>query len=84
MTVKDMENIFTMEIPLEGLVVDSGIYEFHLEENKSIGISYENIEGKLVYIFNIFLDDEYINISGEFESIYDAVKIVTEEWNKWQ
>ena len=83
MTTKEMENIFTMEIPLEGLVVDSGVYEFHLEENKSIGISYENIEGKLVYIFNIFLGDEYINICGEFESIYDAVEIVTEEWNRW-
>ena len=28
--------------------------------------------------------DEYINISGEYESIFDAVKILTEEWNKWQ
>lgn len=83
MTVKEMENIFTMEIPLEGLMVDSGIWEFHIENNKSIGISYEDIDGKLVYIFNIFIDDEYINIGGEYESIYDAVEIVTNEWNKW-
>lgn len=83
MTVKEMENIFTMEIPLEGLAVDSGIWEFHVENNKSIGISYEDIDGKLVYIFNIFIDDEYINIGGEYESIYDAVEIVTNEWNKW-
>lgn len=83
MTVKEMENIFTMEIPLEGLAVDSGIWEFHIENNKSIGISYEDIDGKLVYIFNIFIDDEYINIGGEYESIYDAVEIVTNEWNKW-
>lgn len=82
MTIKEMENIFTMEIPLESLVVDSGIYEFHFEGDKSIGISYEHIEGSLVYIFNIFLGDEYINIGGEFESIYDAIETVTEEWNK--
>lgn len=84
MTFKKMEDIFTMEIPLEGLAVDSGIYEFHVENNKSIGISYECIEDRLVYIFNIFLDGEYINIYGEYESIYDAVEIVTNEWNKWQ
>lgn len=84
MTVKEMEYIFATEIPLERLVVNYGIYEFHLEGDKSIGISYENIEGNFVYIFNIFLDDEYINICGEFECIYDAVETVTEEWNKWQ
>ena len=83
MTIKEMENIFTMEIPLEGLAVDSGIWEFHVENNKSIGISYEDIDGKLVYIFNIFVGDEYINIGGEYENIYDAVEIVTNEWNKW-
>lgn len=84
MNIKEMETIFSMEIPLEGLVVDSGIWEFHMENNKSIGISYEDIDGELVYIFNIFVNDEYINIDGEYESIYDAVEIVTNEWNKWQ
>lgn len=59
MTIKEMENVFTTEIPLEGLAADSGIYEFHIEGDKSIGISYEHIEGNLVYIFNIFLGDEY-------------------------
>lgn len=82
MTAKEMEDIFTTEIPLEGLAVDSGIWEFHVENNKSIGISYEDIDGKLVYIFNIFINDEYININGEYESIYDAVEAVTNEWNK--
>ena len=82
MTIKEMEDIFTMEIPLEGLAVNAGIWEFHVENNKSIGISYEDIDGKLVYIFNIFVNDEYININGEYESIYDAVEAVTNEWNK--
>lgn len=84
MTVKEMEDIFAMEIPLEGLTVDSGIYEFHVKNHKSIGVSYEYIDDKPVYVFNIFLGNEYINICGEFKSIYDAVETVTNEWNKWQ
>lgn len=83
MTVKEMKDIFTTEIPLESLTVDSGIYEFHVEDGKSIGISYERVEEKPVYIFNIFLGDEYVNISGEFERIFDSVETVTNEWNKW-
>ena len=82
-TVKEMKNIFETEIPLESLTVDSGIYEFHMEDEKSIGVSYEHVEGKPVYIFNIFLGDEYVNISGEYESIFDAAETVTNEWNKW-
>lgn len=81
---EEMKQIFQNEIPIESLEIDNGIYEFHLEGDKSIGISYENIEGKLVYIFNLFLCNEYINIDGEFESIYDAVETVAEKWNKWQ
>lgn len=81
MTIKEMEDIFITKIPLEGLEVDSGIYVFHIENNMSIGISYECIEGELVYIFNIFIDGEYINIDGNYKSIYDAVEIVTNEWN---
>jgi hypothetical protein len=85
-TEKEMEEIFLNEIPLEGLAVDSGIYEFHTDGNKSIGISYENIEDDVPhvsYIFNMFINGEYINIPGNYESIYDAIKTVTHEWNKW-
>lgn len=84
MTIKEMENIFTTEIPFERLAVDSGICEFYVKDNKSIGISYENIDGKLVYIFNLFVDGEYINIGGEYENIYDAIETVKNEWDKWQ
>lgn len=84
MTIEQMECIFTHKIPLEGLALDSGIWEFYIENDKSIGISYENIDGRLVYIFNLFVRYEYINISGEYESIYDALEIVTNEWNRWQ
>ena len=84
MTIKEMKNIFIMEIPLEGIEVDSGIYEFYEEKNKSIGISYENIEGRYVYIFNLFINGEYINIDGEYKSIYDAIENVTKIWNECQ
>lgn len=85
MTNKEMEQIFSTEIPLEGLDIDAGIYEFHNENGKSIGVSYEISEETKtpIYIFNIFLEDEYINISEEFKSIYDAVEVVTNEWNRW-
>lgn len=83
MTNKEMENIFKNEIPLKELVVDSGIFEFHEENGKSIGVSYEHNEnGNLIYIFNIFLGEEYVNITGEFKNIYDAVEFVTKEWNE--
>ena len=87
LTEKEMEQILQNEIPLESLVVDSEIWEFHEEDGMSIGVSYEHIglgTHCIGYIFNLFVRGEYINISGEYESIFDAVKILTEEWNKWQ
>lgn len=87
LTEKEMEQILQNEIPLESLVIDSGIWEFHEEDGMSIGVSYEYIglgTHCVGYIFNLFVRGEYINISGEYESIFDAVKILTEEWNKWQ
>ena len=87
LTEREMEQILQNEIPLESLVVDSEIWEFHEEDGMSIGVSYEDIglgTHCVGYIFNLFVRDEYINISGEYENIFDAVKILTEEWNKWQ
>lgn len=91
LTEKEMEQILKNEIPLESLEVDSGIWEFYEENDMSIGVSYEHIDEHIGlgthcvgYIFNLFVKGEYINISGEYESIFDAVKILTEEWNKWQ
>lgn len=84
MTTIEMKKVFQEEIPTDELVADSGIFEFHFENGKSIGVSYEHNENNnLGYIFNIFLGDAYVNISGEFENIFDAVEVVTNEWNKW-
>lgn len=87
LTEREMEQILQNEIPLESLEVDSGIWEFHEENDMSIGVSYEHIgigTHYVGYIFNLFIKGEYINIPGVYVSIFDAVKILTEEWNKWQ
>lgn len=84
---KEMNQILRNEVPLESLKVDSGIYEFHKENGISIGVSYEHIglETHYVgYIFNLFAKGEYINIPGCYDSIFHAVAILTEEWNRWQ
>jgi hypothetical protein len=86
-TEKEMKDIFQNEIPLKKLVLDGGIWEFHIRGNKSIGVSYEHtgLDTHCVgYIFNLFIEDEYINISESYDDIYDAVHVVTEEWNNWE
>ena len=79
LTETEMEEILKTEISLELLEVDAGIYEFHFDGKMSIGISYEQAgleTDHTVYTFNLFVNSEYINISG-----YYAVKILTDEWN---
>ena len=84
LTETEMEEILKTEISLELLEVDAGIYEFHFDGKMSIGISYEQAgleTDHTVYTFNLFVNSEYINISGYYDSIYVAVKILTVEWN---
>ena len=85
MTRLEMEKIFSSEIPKD-LEIDKGIYEFHSDGNKSIGVSYEhfldkNEEYSAGYIFNLFLEDEYINIDGVFDTPEEGIGVVTEMWN---
>lgn len=67
------------------LIVENGIFIFYCNGNKSIGASYEHSEetGELVYIFNLFIDDEYINICGEYKNIFDGASAILDEWNKY-
>ena len=54
---------------------DSGITEFCFHENLSAGISFETLEEPDAgegYIFNLFLGDEYINLSGTFRKDGDG------------
>lgn len=81
---EEMAQIFILEIPLEGLALDAGIWEFHEVGNKSIGVSYEENDGVIGYIFNLFVNGEYINIAGIYRSIFDAVPVVAETWNSYE
>lgn len=78
-----LENILMEEIPLEGLAIDSGIYEFHQDGEKSMGVSFEHNEyGNEVYIFNVFWNNQYINVAGEYTSIYDCIPELLKVWNE--
>lgn len=71
---------------------NKGIYEFFpygLLTKKSIGISYEDIDDeKDVYIYNIFVGDEYINISNRGTKDNPLPTEVLEElievWNSFE
>lgn len=83
-TEKEMETILQNEIPLD-LEADSGIFEFHECGNVSIGVSYEHVglgTHCVGYIFNLFVNGEYINIPGSYNNICEATKVLTEEWNR--
>ena len=82
LTVKEMEEILSDDIPLDKLILDNGLYEFYEENQISIGVSYEHVDMESVgYVFNLFLKDEYINIPGFYENIKDVAKVLTQEWN---
>lgn len=63
---------------------DKGIDEFYIYEGQSIGVSYET-ENMLIY--NIFLGEEYINISGNGtlqERLPDSIaRELVDTWNKF-
>lgn len=54
------------DIPFNNLIKNKGIYETRTLANSSIsiGLSYEDEDEKEVYIYNVFVEDQYINISG--------------------
>ena len=73
-TEKEMKTILQNEIPLD-LEIDSGIFEFHECENVSIGVSYEHVglgTHCVGYIFNLFVNGEYINIPSSYNNICEA------------
>ena len=91
MTKDDMRRVIELYFRFNHLEKNIGIYEFHQQDGKSLGISYEDIEEdnskREVYIYNIFVGSEYINISGKGtvenplpDNVLD--ELVT-EWNKY-
>lgn len=86
LTEKEMETILYNEVP-DSIEVDSGIFEFYKCENVSIGVSYEHVAFDVPavgYVFNLFVDGQYISIPGVYYNIFHAAKILTEEWNRCQ
>ena len=87
LTEKEMEQILQNEIPLESLEIDSESGSF-MKKMIWVLVWVMNILDLVHIALDIFLisllKGEYINISGMYVSIFDAVKILTEEWNKWQ
>lgn len=88
MTIEKMRKIIMENVSFSQLEKNKGIYEFYNdnESEKSLGISYEDIDDKRdVYIYNIFIDSEYINISGEGTKENplpnDILEQLVKEWN---
>lgn len=85
----DLIEIIDKNLPTSTVLEkNSGIVEFYVEGNKSIGVSFEDIEEeKDVFIYNIFVNGEYINIPGygtlknpmPREVLYNLMH----EWNKF-
>jgi len=89
MTESRMEEILGNDVYFDQLEKDGGIFEFFSLGDLSIGISYESEgpDGEAMdrYIYNLFYQDEYINVPGygtKEDQIPDAViKELVEKWN---
>jgi hypothetical protein len=86
MTDKEMEEIFKNKIPHGQPVLDGEIYTFDVDENRSIGVSYEHLgfSNKVGYIFHFFIYGKYINIPKVYANIFNAIQDITEEWKKYE
>ena len=64
MTKDEMKQIVMETVPFSKLKRSEGIYEFNMVGDKSLGISYEDLEDlEAAYVCNIFLGDQYVNVS---------------------
>ena len=62
---ENIRDFIKSEVDFKSLKVDTGIFETAVyTDGLSIGVSKETSdEGNIVFIFNLFCGDEYINIS---------------------
>lgn len=88
MTTQEMKEIVE-KAPFETLKKDEGISEYHQVGDISIGVSYETDEadnGREVYVWNLFLLDDYINISERTSTkercSSELLKELSEMWNE--
>lgn len=82
---KSKFNLILHNIDFNTIKVNKGIYEFPIKDNITLGVSYEKLDEFLtnMYIFNLFVDKEYINICGEYENPFEAIDILFEEYQKY-
>ena len=86
LNVDQIHSVIMNSVPFEELEKGKGIFEFFKQGDKSIGISYEDIDDeKDVYIYNIFVDDEYTNIGGHGTKTMvvtmDILRELVDVWN---
>lgn len=100
LTPELVRRIVEENVPLQELEKNSGIFEFYEDGRLSIGVSYEDIEKhegewlRDVYVFNVFVDGEYLNVEGEYDRKpngnwvdasgleRDGFQAVADVWNK--
>ena len=94
MTREKMQAIIITEVPFADLQKNKGIFEFHFEMNenkgyeKSLGISFEDKDDETdIYIYNIFLGNEYVNIGNvgtkENPIPNKVLEELVEKWNRY-
>lgn len=66
MTKEIIKQFINENVTFNSLVLDQGIFEYDITNRISIGISFESLDEYPYkrYIYNLFFDEEYINISG--------------------
>ena len=99
MTYEKMLQIIQKGIPLVKEYKNKGIYEIYENNGITLGISYEDLEKyestvyENIYIFNLFYNDQYINIKGAYKILnnkfvdiedknIDLITIIVNKWNK--
>lgn len=89
MTKDEMKQIIMEAVPFSKLKKNSGIYEFNMVGDKSLGISYEDLEDlEAAYVYNIFLGDQYANVStrGTVDNPTpdELLEELVKEWNLYE
>ena len=74
MTPDKTKTIVSESIQDVNVRINQGITEIYGSGNQSLGVSYEHWPetGEDIYIFNLFVQDEYINIAGAYRQTPDS------------
>lgn len=89
MTEEQMRAFIMEETPFSELEKGAGIYESRRIGEMSIGVSFEDLDDvKDAYVFNLFVNGEYINIcgNGSKENLLpnDVLTGLVKTWNSYR